>query len=65
MTKQKIIGFHQDEDGDGVAELGCGHTQHVRHNPPWTFHKSQQGWTRSDIINLKRTTYRYMYIFAR
>ncbi|MGH9514031.1 MAG: DUF3565 domain-containing protein [Terriglobales bacterium] len=33
--KQKIIGFHQDEKGDWVADLRCGHTQHVRHNPPW------------------------------
>lgn len=32
---RKIMGFHQDECGDWVAELECGHTQHVRHNPPW------------------------------
>lgn len=30
-----IIGFHQDELGDWVAELGCLHTQHVRHKPPF------------------------------
>ena len=30
-----ILGFHQDEDDDWVADLACGHTQHVRHNPPW------------------------------
>ena len=30
-----IVGFHQDEKGDWVAELECGHQQHVRHNPPW------------------------------
>ncbi|MDR5728634.1 MAG: DUF3565 domain-containing protein [Terriglobia bacterium] len=30
-----IIGFHQDEHEDWVAELSCGHTQHVRHRPPW------------------------------
>ena len=35
MTQQAIIGFHQDEQGDWVADLGCGHTQHVRHRPPW------------------------------
>ena len=34
-VKQKIIGFHQDEVGDWVADLECGHTQHVRHDPPW------------------------------
>jgi hypothetical protein len=33
--KRKIIGFHQDESGDWVADLECGHGQHVRHNPPW------------------------------
>ncbi|HEF4758726.1 TPA: DUF3565 domain-containing protein [Pseudomonas putida] len=30
-----ILGFHQDEDGHWVAELSCGHTQHLRHQPPW------------------------------
>ncbi len=33
--KQPIIGFHKDEEEDWVAELQCGHNQHVRHNPPW------------------------------
>jgi hypothetical protein len=32
---RKIVGFHQDENRDWVAELGCGHGQHVRHQPPW------------------------------
>jgi hypothetical protein len=35
MAEQKITGFHQDELGDWVADLGCGHGQHVRHRPPW------------------------------
>jgi hypothetical protein len=35
MTEHAITGFHQDEHGDWVAELACGHTQHVRHRPPW------------------------------
>ncbi|WDM60103.1 DUF3565 domain-containing protein [Pseudomonas sp. NEEL19] len=30
----RIIGFHQDEEGHWVAELSCGHTQHLRHQPP-------------------------------
>ena len=30
-----IEGFHQDEHGDWVAELRCGHGQHVRHKPPF------------------------------
>jgi hypothetical protein len=33
--KQPIVGFHKDEEGDWVADLKCGHTQHVRHKPPW------------------------------
>lgn len=35
-VRQPITGFHQDEADDWVAELACGHNQHVRHNPPWT-----------------------------
>lgn len=31
----KIVGFHQDDDADWVAELACGHNQHMRHRPPW------------------------------
>lgn len=30
-----IVGFHQDEARDWVADLACGHRQHVRHQPPW------------------------------
>ena len=29
-----IVGFHADSEGYFVAELACGHTQHVRHRPP-------------------------------
>jgi hypothetical protein len=32
---RKITGFHLDEEGDWVADLACGHGQHVRHDPPW------------------------------
>lgn len=32
---RRITGFHQDEEQHWVAELECGHTQHVRHDPPW------------------------------
>jgi tellurite methyltransferase len=31
----KITGFRQDEEAHWVAELQCGHTQHMRHAPPW------------------------------
>ncbi|MGB7327039.1 MAG: DUF3565 domain-containing protein [Rubripirellula sp.] len=33
--KSPIIGYHTDEDLHWVAELQCGHNQHVRHDPPW------------------------------
>lgn len=29
------MGFGKDEEGDWFARLSCGHTRHVRHNPPW------------------------------
>lgn len=35
MSAQAITGFHQDEENHWVAQLACGHNQHVRHNPPW------------------------------
>lgn len=34
--QQPIAGYHQDEHHDWVAELACGHYQHVRHQPPFT-----------------------------
>ena len=35
MATAKIVGFHQDDEGHWVAELSCGHQQHMRHDPPW------------------------------
>jgi hypothetical protein len=35
MAQRRIVGFHQDAEEHWVAELECGHTQHVRHDPPW------------------------------
>jgi Protein of unknown function (DUF3565) len=34
--KQRIVGYQQDEERHWVAVLECHHTQHLRHNPPWT-----------------------------
>jgi hypothetical protein len=34
-VKRTITGYHRDEELHWVAELDCGHDQHVRHNPPW------------------------------
>lgn len=33
--KQKVVGIPRDDDGGWLTELECGHTQHVRHQPPW------------------------------
>ncbi len=33
---RKLTGYHKDEHDDWVAELDCGHSQHVRHRPPLT-----------------------------
>lgn len=33
--KRAITGFHQDESEHWVADLACGHSRHVRHDPPW------------------------------
>ena len=43
MTRRAVTGFHQDEAGDWVAELACGHGQHVRHTPPWQL----RPWTKT------------------
>lgn len=33
--ERAITGYHLDDEGDWVAELVCGHNQHVRHRPPF------------------------------
>jgi hypothetical protein len=40
---RRITGFHEDGDRQWVAELECGHGQHVRHDPPW----QNRPWTQS------------------
>ena len=32
---RRIVGFHTDAEGHWVADLACGHTMHVSHDPPW------------------------------
>lgn len=34
--QRAMQGFHQDAEHHWVATLSCGHTQHVRHQPPFT-----------------------------
>lgn len=33
--QRAMKGFQQDEEGHWVAQLSCGHRQHVRHRPPF------------------------------
>lgn len=33
--KQPISGYHRDDEAHWVAQLACGHNQHVRNDPPW------------------------------
>ena len=33
--QQAIVGFHLDDEGHYIADLACGHGQHLRHDPPW------------------------------
>ena len=40
---QAIVGYHLDDEGHWVAELSCGHFQHVRHDPPW----QNRPWTQT------------------
>jgi len=42
--EQPITGFHRDNDNVWVAELSCGHFQHMRHNPPFT----QRPWVTTE-----------------
>lgn len=32
--QQRVTGFHLDDENHWVANLECGHKQHVRHDPP-------------------------------
>ena len=32
---RRITGYRRDDAGQWVAELECGHAQHLRHDPPW------------------------------
>jgi tellurite methyltransferase len=34
--ERPIVGFDQDEEGHWVAALSCGHSQHTRHDPPFS-----------------------------
>jgi len=57
--QRKIIGYHQDEKGDWVADLDCFHGQHVRHEPPFfnrPWSDSEEGRTSKlgEVLNCVR-----------
>jgi tellurite resistance-related uncharacterized protein len=57
--RRKIIGYHQDEKGDWVADLDCFHGQHVRHEPPFfnrPWSDSEEGRTSKlgEVLNCVR-----------
>ena len=47
---RRIVGFHRDAEAHWVAELACGHTQHVRHEPPLRSHP----WVRDADARARR-----------
>ncbi|NOS78733.1 MAG: DUF3565 domain-containing protein [Nitrospira sp.] len=56
---QPIVGYHLDEHGDWVAELACGHGQHVRHQPPffsrpWVLTSEGRECQRGQLLFCKR-----------
>lgn len=45
-----MVGFRLDEQGDWVARLECGHSQHVRHLPPF----QERSWVLDDCTRRER-----------
>lgn len=41
--ESKIVEFYKDENQEWVAKLDCGHTQHMRHKPPFI----NRPWTKT------------------
>ena len=57
--EQRIVGFHQDEYSDWVADLACGHGQHVRHQPPltnrpWVLTEEGRKQNLGQVLNCKK-----------
>jgi tellurite resistance-related uncharacterized protein len=44
VPERRIVGFHRDGDGTWVAELECGHRQHLHHKPPF----QNRSWVRNE-----------------
>jgi len=57
--KRKIVGYHQDEKQDWVADLDCFHGQHVRHEPPffnrpWSATEEGRASKLGEVLDCKR-----------
>lgn len=50
MATTIISGFHRDPEGYWVAELACGHNQHMRHRPPM----ERRPWVESEVERAKK-----------
>ena len=57
---RRITGFPRDEEGHWVAELECGHGQHVRHDPPW----QSRPWVTSAVVRVTRPITRVEIVVA-
>lgn len=60
--EKRIVGDQQDEEQHWMAELECGHHQHLRHQPPWTnrpWVTSAEGRTShlGDMLDCKKCEY--------
>jgi hypothetical protein len=57
--RRPIVGFHQDAERHWVAELECGHDQHVRHDPPlvdrpWVTTAEGRAWGLGQTLDCKK-----------
>src|SRR3569832_1186965 len=59
LMHQNITGFHLDYEQDWVAELECGHNQHVRHWPPliilpWVMTENGRAYKHKQTLHCKK-----------
>lgn len=60
--RRPIANFEQDNEGDWIALLTCGHRQHVRHRPPfinrpWVTSHSGRANMIGTLLNCKNCDY--------
>ncbi|WPC06096.1 DUF3565 domain-containing protein [Pseudomonas benzenivorans] len=52
----RLLDLRQDEEGHWVAVLSCGHTQHLRHQPPW----QNRAWVLDPVLRDARRGQRFI-----